>query len=521
MLSYYHKPIRITWLVLIISLFVTQTFTWRLYLREKAIEKDRVERRAIQFKSRLQSILEHSSTATYTLAFLVENGFLGDNFDSLSSQILKHNHYIDALQLVEGTVITKTYPLEGNEVVIGMDISQNPDHKREAAEAIKRRELYFEGPFELTQGGTGFVGRLPIIKENEVFGFAAVIIHLETILKGLSIDLSGEDENYIFQLIKNRGENKQKLFVNEETFDEGLYAMEHLSQGGWDLFVKLKSPEIYIQVVVFSLLGIVFTGFLTVFTWKISSQPIKLQKMINIKTRDLKKLNRKLERRAEELEQFAHVISHDLQEPTRMISSYLGLLKKQYEEKLDVVAAEYIHYSMRGAKRINMLIQDLLKYTLAGKEKENCESVPLRMIMDDVYSVLHREIEESGAEITYGELPNICANKIAMTQVMQNLVSNAIKYHRTNQKPKVSISAQETETHWQVSVKDNGIGIPKEYHVDIFSLFKRLHVEAEYQGTGLGLAIVKKNIQTMHGKIWVTSVENEGSEFHISLPKNC
>lgn len=514
----YARAKAITSVIFIISLLVTQIIAWGLLERERSLEQHQVRNEVIQFKNRLETILEYSSTATYTMALLVENGLLNDDFDSLSHQILRQNQFIDAMQLVEGTVITKTYPLEGNESVIGMDISKTPAHIRDAAESIKRQQLYFEGPFELTQGGVGFVGRFPIMKNSQVFGFSAVVIKLATILDGLGLSKSGVTDEYIYQLVKIEGEEQKLLFQNKESFDSGIIAKTKVPLGDWDIHVKLRNPGYWKRFMSFSILGLVFSLILSVLVWKVATQPAKLNMLIDLKTRDLKVVNEQLERRAEELEQYAHVISHDLQEPLRMVVNFLGLLKDRNGDSLDEQALTYVNHASEGAWKMKNLISDLLKYAIAGKNSGKKELIPLRMVLDDAISLLQNKIDESKAVISYTDLPTVYAVKIPLTQIMQNLIGNALKYASIDRAPVIIVEHLSLDDEWEIIVKDNGIGIPSEYYQEVFNIFKRLHKE-EYQGTGLGLAMVKKNVESLGGRVWVTSQINVGSEFHFTLPK--
>jgi|GEM_PF-3411268 len=515
----YSRPKTVTFLVVAISLIVTQTIAWRLFLRELSLEHHQVENEVIQFKNHLETLLEYSSTATYTLAFLIQNDLLEDDFDSLSEQLLRQNRYIDAMQLLEGTVITKTFPLVGNEEAIGLNLAEMPQHKVDIRRTIEKRALHFEGPFKLAQGGEGFVGRLPIFKNEKLWGFSAVVIHSETLLKGLDLHKSGIEEDFVYQIFKRDQDNSDGWFENLEVFTTGISTHEYMPLGDWNLYVKMRNPRHWAQSVPFAFLGVIFSFLLGIITWKVITQPAKLQRLIDEKTTDLVKLNVVLEKRADELEQYAHVISHDLQEPLRMVVSFLQLLERGYADELDEHAKEYIRHASNSAVRMRQLIRDLLEYSVAGKNKAVLEKVPLRMVLDDVTSLLHAEIESSGAVIEYDDLPLVRALKIPLTQVMQNLVSNAIKYVKHGETPKIHISSRDSGSFWEIIVKDHGIGIAEDHHYDIFKVFKRLHDSSEYSGTGIGLAIVKKNIESMGGDIWVESYPGEGSEFHFILQK--
>ncbi|HEY9082720.1 MAG TPA: PAS domain-containing protein [Vicingaceae bacterium] len=240
----------------------------------------------------------------------------------------------------------------------------------------------------------------------------------------------------------------------------------------------------------------------------------------------LKKLNNQLLkytneliRSNEELEQFAYVASHDLQEPLRMVTSFLSQLEKKYAEQLDDKALQYIEFAVDGAKRMRQIILDLLEYSRVGKNNDNIENIDIEKIVEQVKALLRKTIEEKKATISYKKLPTILAYRSPIVQVFQNLISNGLKYSKAGVAPKIEISAKELKHEWQFTVKDNGIGINKEYFDKIFIIFQRLHGKTEYSGTGMGLAIVKKIIENFGGRIWLESKEGVGSTFYFTIKK--
>jgi light-regulated signal transduction histidine kinase (bacteriophytochrome) len=218
-----------------------------------------------------------------------------------------------------------------------------------------------------------------------------------------------------------------------------------------------------------------------------------------------------------ELEQFAYVASHDLQEPLRMVSSYVQLLKRRYQGKLDQDADEFIGYAADGALRMQGLINDLLAYSRVGTKGKRFEAVDLEAVLAEVLDNLSLAINEKGATITHDPLPTVRGDGRQLTQVFQNLIDNAIKFRR-EERPRVHISADVEGNEFVCSVRDNGIGIPPEYQGRLFLLFQRLHTRQEYPGTGLGLAICKRLIDRHGGRIWVESTPGEGSTFWFRIP---
>ena len=222
-----------------------------------------------------------------------------------------------------------------------------------------------------------------------------------------------------------------------------------------------------------------------------------------------------------ELEQFAYVASHDLREPLRMVSSYVGLLARRYADKLDGDALEFIAFAKDGARRMDRLILDLLEYSRIGRISQPAEEVDLNSSLQEALRNLAAAIDDTGARIEQsGPLPTLRAVPSDITRLLQNLLGNAIKYRSPDRSPDIRISAREEGGYWVVSVADNGIGIAAEYNERVFGIFQRLHAHGEYEGTGIGLAVCRKIVQQHGGRIWVEGNDGEGSVFRFSLPKS-
>ena len=226
-----------------------------------------------------------------------------------------------------------------------------------------------------------------------------------------------------------------------------------------------------------------------------------------------------LKRSNDELQQFAYVSSHDLQEPLRMVSSYTQLLAKRYKGRLDSDADEFIGFAVDGCNRMQGLIQDLLAYSRAGTNGKALCDVSGEDALQKALANLRITIEQSAAVVTHDSLPSVTADATQLTQVFQNLVGNAIKYHGV-EAPRVHVSAmKQAGNEWIFSVRDNGLGIDPQYFERIFILFQRLHGRDEFEGTGIGLAICKKMLERLGGRIWVESQPEKGSTFYFALPE--
>jgi PAS domain S-box-containing protein len=218
-----------------------------------------------------------------------------------------------------------------------------------------------------------------------------------------------------------------------------------------------------------------------------------------------------------ELEQFAYVASHDLQEPLRMVASYTQLLAHRYRGQLDQDADDFIEFAVDGARRMQDLINDLLTYSRVGTLELQPETVDTGRLIDDVVRDLATALEESGGRVEHTDLPLVHGDPTQLRQLFQNLIANAVKFHGERQ-PHVSITATASDRVWTFAVRDNGIGIEPQYLERIFVLFQRLHTRADYPGTGIGLAICKKIVQRHGGRIWLESQPGQGTTFFFTLP---
>jgi signal transduction histidine kinase len=267
--------------------------------------------------------------------------------------------------------------------------------------------------------------------------------------------------------------------------------------------------------------GVIMLGLLVAFLLTNSGASYTNAEQLAERTRiseQLKQTAKELERSNSDLEQFAYLASHDLQEPLRTISSHLQLLKKASKDKLDKESRDFVDFAVDGARRMSALIHDLLEYSKVSRMDVLKTTVSTKSLVDKALENLRATLREVDAEITIGDLPTLDFNPTDGIMLFQNLIGNAVKYRSENRKPKVKIWAEKRQGYYQFSVSDNGIGIAEENRERIFLLFQRLHGLGQYSGTGIGLALCKKIVDRHGGDIWVDSKVNEGSVFYFTLP---
>jgi PAS domain S-box-containing protein len=653
---FYKKPLFTGLFTFAISFLITQFLTYKEVELYRSYEENSTIEQANLIEKRISNGLSAAITAARTLEFIESRYGTENEFEEVAKKILADNPNLDVIQLLKGGEIIQVYPLEGNEPVLGYDILEDPTRSQEAIKARDNKDIFFAGPFELKQGGVGIVGRLPIFKDNEFWGFSAVIIYLETFKEIIDSSIGNQDQFYV-QLSKvNPYTNSTEYFLLQEDeaqftgFREDIF----IDWGEWSLTVILRKSEALSKVYLAFTLRFIFSLILGVVAWFLAKQPAMLEEKVlqqsqrlalsnerfkyatratsdaiwdwdfksgevyrsknfeklfgfkratlnsstdfwdsrihpddidrvqrNLKeniasertyweqefrfkksdgnyafvidkgiilrddkgkplriigaTQDiskikasensLKEISEQLKERAkelelsnEELEKFAYNVSHDLQEPLRMISSFIKLLDKKYGHLLDEKGKQYIHFASEGAITMRQIILDLLDYSMAGNVGQK-EKVCLHEVIEDV-KLLHRNsIHQKNAKLIYDQLPEIVASKATIRQLFLNIIDNALKYSSEKREPLIEIKVKESPEFWHFEIADNGIGIAPEFHHQVFNIFQRLHTDDIYKGTGVGLAIAKKIIETHEGKIWVESELDKGTSFMFTIKK--
>ena len=305
-----------------------------------------------------------------------------------------------------------------------------------------------------------------------------------------------------FELVENiRQSEKTKLLpiiFGSTIYKEDYYLIKGIESGTVDFMTKPIIPEI-------------LAGKVRVFV-DLYNHTVERRRM----EEQLKQVLSELERSNKDLEQFAYVASHDLQEPLRMVASYTQLLARRYKDKLDADANDFINFAVDGANRMQTLINDLLTFSRVGTRGKPFVATDINLILERICKNLEVSIQESGAVIAYDSLPTLNVDKTQIEQLFQNLISNAIKF-RNEKSPDIRVRAEQKEKKWQFSISDNGIGFKPEYKDRIFTIFQRLHGKEEYPGTGIGLAICKKIVERHGGQIRVESEVGKGATFYFTI----
>ena len=245
----------------------------------------------------------------------------------------------------------------------------------------------------------------------------------------------------------------------------------------------------------------------------------ELEQRVAERTSQLRQVNQALEYSNEELQQFAYIASHDLQTPLRTISGFAQLLQRNYRDQLDQQAAEWLEYTVDGTQQMQTLISDLLAYSRLETRASQFEPTDLKEIFDGAVAMLGASIRESAARVTCSDsLPEVMGDHSQLLQLFVNLIGNGIKY-RSEEEPRVHVSAEAASEVWTLSVRDNGIGIEEPYREKVFEIFKRLHNPQQYPGTGIGLAVCRRVVHRHGGRIWVESVEPHGAVFKFTIPR--
>jgi signal transduction histidine kinase len=451
--------------------------------------------------------------------------------------------------------VTYIEPYETNKKAHGFDLYSEETRKKALELARDIGILVATPQIDLVQGTLGFLGIAPIYqkgallqtnfqREQSLAGFVTGVYQINTIISQAltRLDLKAEETNRLFiydisspdlkpeMLFPTHLDSSKNTEYHEIKKYEGLL---HVPGRLWqlvilptDAMIKTSQEDLPLKIFFISFafsLILAAIVFLAILTKERSQSVIKLnQKLDNLNKNLEEKIKLRtleLKRSNEDLQQFAHIASHNLQEPLRSITNFTGILEQTLQDKLDEDSQKNINSVINAASRMRQLIKDLLDFSQIGREDLAFQKLNLNDMLREIIAALNDQIQEKKAHLTYSLLPTLELTSPVISQVFQNLISNAIKFCPNDRAPHIDISVKEEQQQWTFKIQDNGVGIKKEHLKKIFEIFQRLHGRDKYPGTGIGLAICKKIIERHGGKIWAESIPEQGSTFFFTLPK--
>lgn len=519
-------------IIFLLSFSIGCFFIYSLESRRELESRAMATQIASSHAQSIEKQLSRSLSATLALATILKEDSSFPNFDSVAADLIKRYGGISNLQLAPDAIISKIFPLKGNEPAIGLDLKKNP----KAVTAIETRRLVVEGPFKLIQGGIAVVGRYPVFlqidktEEKMFWGFTTSLIELSQLLA--SVDIHGlVSKNYHFKLSNADFSKDKKIIIaqsGDEILDNPVLVDIQIANEKWLLSISPKSGWYPFYYLVWEgLLVLIFCGILSYMGFKhlcrtedLKRTNLKMIQEINQRKRAEERVMihaETLQAHNKELESFASIASHDLQEPLRKVIIFGDLLLER-TKNLDEKSRNYIERMQKASERMRIFIEDLLGYSKISSGRQ-FEHVHMEKILKEVIEDLEARISETGGTVEYNDILDLEADPFQMKQLFQNLLSNALKYHKEDIPPVVKIHGKSLDQgNIHIFFEDNGIGIEEKYRKQIFKIFQRLHGRNAYAGTGMGLAICKKIIERHNGKIWVESSKGEGSVFNVILP---
>ncbi|SOE00594.1 sensor histidine kinase [Caenispirillum bisanense] len=514
-------------LVTVLSLLVVLKFDQveRQRLREE--ERNSLLSQLDTVRARMEAAINGPMLrARGIVAYIVTHGDITPEvFENMAAVLLDGHRSVRNMVVSRGMVIAMTYPLAGNESVIGVDYSAVPEQEAMVRKTIERRAPLLQGPVPLIQGGTGLIARTPVFLPasdggpERFFGMVNVVLDIPRVWADAGIDAP----DLPFQLaIRGRdglGAEGELIWGDEAVFRHdpaqidvalplGSWRMAAIPRGGWEAVDGGMTTLRALGGLVFLLMA--FTAFGTA---RHITRRAAVEQALRAKTLELERSNA-------DLESFAYATSHDLQTPLRNIVSYAQLLERRYHGKLGPDADDYIGFLVGNATRLSTLVRDLLDYARIADHAAHRSALGVAEAVAEALRNLDADVTASGGEVSVGALPALQVDA-RVTSVFQNLIGNALRYARPGVPPRVRVTAEVDESgRWVFTVADNGIGIEPQYFDRIFGLFQRLDAPGPGSsgGSGVGLAVCKRIIHQFGGEIWVESAPGEGSRFRFTLP---
>ncbi|MBC7907907.1 MAG: CHASE domain-containing protein [Rhodospirillaceae bacterium] len=447
-------------------------------------------------------------------------------FSAFARSLLGDRTDVRSLVLAPNNVIRHVYPLKGNSDALGVNLLAVPRFEETIRLTIETSQLTVAGPAELVQGGVGLLGRIPVFLDKDgkrdLWGLAIIVLDMAPLLAEAGL----LDDAHLKHAIRGSdglGADGEVFFGDAAMFDgdavlmdvsipSGTWQLAATPAGGWPNASPHRQTLLAVGFCLALVTALVVHGLL--------SQAERLHRAIAASQAGEAELRRVVDCLAtsnSELERFAYVASHDLQEPLRTITSFAQLLDRRSRSRLTSDDMEYLDFIVGGAKRMHYLVNDLLAYSRVTNRGAPFSRVDTVTLVGQVLQTLHESIAAADAHIFVGSLPPVLGDDVQLTHLFQNLIGNAVKFRRPNHAPIIAITATLGPSGAVFSVSDDGIGIDPEYRDQIFTIFKRLHPADIYPGTGVGLAICKRIVDRHGGRIWAEASVQGGAAFAFTL----
>jgi signal transduction histidine kinase len=516
------------WLPLVLAMLVS-LMTGAAILHLDSVERQnrlQGERAAVAAKlavvrSRLESLLNEPMTrALGVVAHIVTNNGISDqDFATAARVLLKDQHGVRNMVVSRGLVISMTYPLEGNESVIGVDFRSVPTQYASVMRAVEARAPLLQGPVPLIQGGSGLILRNPVfLQDGSFFGMANVVLDIDSVFAEAGVTGPGQQLDIAIRGRDGTGKAGAVIHGNSALFSpdsvttdielvRGSWHIAARPKGGWMASDKVSPGLRLMEIGVFLAMSAIAFGA----AFHIVNQD-RTRSALRAKSEELERSNADLER-------FAYIASHDLKTPLRNVGSFSQLLARRYKGRLDSDADEFIGFITDGVERMSHLIDDLLDFARVTALTDQNTPTSAQEAVDLALLNLGPAVAEAGATVTVSSLPWVKAEKTQLARLFQNLLDNALKYADPDRPPRISITASRQQPdRWTFHVADNGIGIDPQYFETIFEPFRRLHAPGDRPGTGIGLALCRRLVHRFKGRIWVESEPGQGTTVLFTLP---
>ena len=476
----------------------------------------------------LERELSRSLSAPLALATILKQNKSIPNFEAVAEDLIQRYGGISSLQLAPKAIVSKIYPLQGNEPAIGHDLSKKP----KAISAIESKQLVLEGPIDLIQGGTAVLGRYPVFLNNtgedheKFWGFTTVLIELSKLLE--AVDVKGLiSNNYHFELSRTDSEGAGTIVFSKSSnqiLDKPVSVDIKIPSDKWTLAVAPKSGWHSTSTLGFEAILVLFassaSALLGYFHFKRTEELVVANKLMTYEISQRRKIEDELKRSNQALNEFAAIASHDLRAPLRRITSFASFLAEN-KSHLNEKELDYLERISKSADRMQDFINNLLDYSCISSSDSPFVNTSLTQVVNDVLIDLEVDIKKLEGQVEVSALPTLCIDKWQFNQLFLNLISNCLKFCRKDNPPRVKISSRNIDNgFWEISIEDNGIGFSNENAKRIFKPFERLHGSSTHKGTGIGLAICKKVVERHGGSITAKSLPGEGSTFTMTLPNS-